>query len=170
MMRTTFPWITAILIVVLDRLSKMAILRNIEPGSWLPVFPGLTLTHVHNRGIAFSLFSDGGPLTRIILHAVIVSAILVIAWILVRQADQHLAYPLAFGLILGGAVGNLIDRVIYGWVIDFIHCWVRLGERTFAWPDFNVADSAISCGAVLLIILELRSSHKNRRTDASDPD
>ena len=72
-------------------------------------------------------------------------------------------------LILGGAVGNLIDRVLYGWVIDFVHLWVRIGDRTVSWPDFNVADASISVGAVLLILNEFRV-HSREPEHASDSD
>jgi signal peptidase II len=127
------------------------------------------LTHVHNRGIAFSLFSDGGWLTRMLLHGVILAAVVLIAWMLFRHGHRHPVYGLAFGLILGGALGNLVDRVLYGWVIDFIHLWIRLGHRIWSWPDFNLADSSITIGAVVLIAAELRG-HRNEGDDASGAD
>ena len=161
-MRSWIPWLTALVIIVADRVSKAAVLEHLAHGQWREVFPGLTLTHVRNPGIAFSLFADGGPLTRVLLHLVILTAVVVIAWMVVRHPRHRVLAGFAFGLILGGAVGNLIDRVLYGWVLDFIHVWVRLGERTWSWPDFNVADSAISVGAVLLILTELF------RPDATD--
>ena len=154
-MRSWIPWLTALVIIVADRLSKAAVLDHLAHGQWREVFPGLTLTHVRNPGIAFSLFADGGPLTRVLLHLVILTAVVVIAWMVVRHPRHRVLAGFAFGLILGGAVGNLVDRVLYGWVLDFIHVWVRVGERTWSWPDFNVADSAISVGAVLLILTEL---------------
>ncbi len=153
-MRTAIPWITATLIVILDRITKMAVMDHLAEGARLPVFPGLALTHVHNRGIAFSLFADGGPFSRIFLHGIILTAVVLIAWMLQRHGRHQLVAGVAFGLILGGAVGNLIDRVLYGWVVDFIHVWIKLGEHTWSWPDFNVADSAITVGAVLLILSE----------------
>lgn len=167
-MRSWIPWVTALVIVVADRLTKAAILRNLEHGEWHHVFPGFTLTHVRNPGIAFSLFADGGPLTRVLLHLVILTAVVVIAWMVVRHGQQSILSGLAFGLILGGAIGNLIDRILYSWVLDFIHVWVRFNDRTWSWPDFNVADSAISVGAVLLILTELFRPEKTE--DASDPD
>jgi signal peptidase II len=154
-MRSWIPWLTALVIIVADRLTKAAVLANLEHGQWREVFPGLTLTHVRNPGIAFSLFADGGPLTRVLLHLVILTAVVVIAWMVVRHPRHLVLSGFAFGLILGGAVGNLIDRVLYGWVLDFIHVWVRIADRTWSWPDFNIADSAISVGAVLLILTEL---------------
>lgn len=154
-MRSWIPWLTAGLIIVADRLSKIAVLDHLDHGAWVDVFPGLTLTHVHNPGIAFSLFAEGGPMTRILLHLVILTAVVVIAWMVVRHGRHQVASGIAFGLILGGAIGNLVDRVLYGWVLDFIRVWVRIGDRTWAWPDFNVADSAISVGAVLIILMEI---------------
>jgi len=157
-MRSAAPWLTACVIVALDRLTKMAILDRLQPGSWVPVFPGFALTHVHNRGIAFSLFADGGWLTRVVLHLVIVSAVVLIAWLLVRHNTHSWLSRMGFGLILGGAIGNLIDRVIYGWVVDFIHLWIRVGDGLHSWPDFNVADSAITVGACCLVLHEVRGN------------
>jgi signal peptidase II len=167
-MRTALPWLTALVIVVLDRITKSMLMSRLEPGGWIEVMPGIALTHVHNPGIAFSLFAGGGPLTRVLLHLVIFTSVVIIAAMVVRHAHHSRLAGLAFGLILGGAVGNLIDRVLYGWVIDFVHLWVRVGGRTWSWPDFNVADAAISIGAVLLIISELRS--QPREDDAPDAD
>jgi len=167
-MRSWIPWLTALVIVVADRLTKMAVIENLANGSWHHVFPGLTITHVRNPGIAFSLFAEGGPLTRVLLHLVILTAVVVIAWMVVRHGRQRILSGIAFGLILGGALGNLVDRILYGWVLDFIHVWVRVGERTWSWPDFNVADSAISVGAVILILTELFAPEK--ADDAPDSD
>ncbi len=167
-MRSYFPWLAAVVVVVLDRLSKLLIGHYLPQGTGIPVMPGLTLTHVHNTGIAFSLFSEGGLLSRIILHFVIAAAVVLIIWMLVHHGARGLMAGLSLGLILGGAVGNLGDRILYGWVVDFIHVWVRIGDRTYAWPDFNVADSAISVGACLLILNELRGRHdKKEAEDAS---
>jgi signal peptidase II len=168
-MRTLIPWCTAIAIVIADRLTKLLVIREIPVGGWRSVAPGVALTHVHNRGIAFSLFSEGGWLSRIILHGVILTAVVLIAWMLFRHGQRQPMAGLAFGLILGGAVGNLIDRVMYGWVVDFIHLWVRIGDRSWAWPDFNVADSAITVGAGLLILNELLIQ-RHSTDDASDSD
>ena len=167
-MRSWIPWLTAVVILVADRLTKIAVLEHLPHGSLKRVFPGLDLTHVHNPGIAFSLFADGGPVTRALLHLVIFTAVVVIAWMVVRHGRSSALAGFAFGLVLGGAIGNLVDRVLYSWVLDFVRIWVRIGDRTLSWPDFNVADSAITVGAVLLILIELR--RPERTDDASDPD
>jgi signal peptidase II len=168
-MRGFVPWITAILVVVTDRITKGLILARLEPGSWVEVVPGFALTHIHNRGIAFSLFAGGGPLTRVLLHLVIFTSVVIIAAMVVRHGHHSRLAGLAFGLILGGAVGNLIDRVLYGSVIDFVHLWTKIGGRVWAWPDFNVADASITVGAVLLIANEFRV-HRSERDDAPDTD
>ena len=164
-MRSWIPWLTALAVVVADRLTKMAVLDSLDHGSWHHVFPGLTISHVRNPGIAFSLFADGGPLTRVVLHLVILTAVVVIAWMVVRHGRHRVMSGIAFGLVLGGAVGNLFDRVLYGWVLDFIHVWIRVGGRTWSWPDFNVADSAITTGAILLIFIEFTRSENAENTE-----
>jgi signal peptidase II len=168
-MRGFVPWITAILIVVADRITKNLIMARLEPGGWIEVVPGFALTHIHNRGIAFSLFAGGGPLTRVVLHLVIFTSVVIIAAMVVRHGHHSRLAGFAFGLILGGAVGNLIDRVLYGSVIDFVHLWTKFGGRVWAWPDFNVADASITIGAVLLIANEFRI-HRSERDDAPDTD
>jgi signal peptidase II len=167
-MRAWIPWLTAAVVIAADRLTKVAVLRHLAHGSSTAVFPGLDLTHVRNPGIAFSLFADGGPVTRALLHLVILTAVVVIAWMVVRHGRHSALSGFAFGLVLGGAIGNLIDRVLYSWVLDFIRVWVRIGDRVHSWPDFNVADSAISVGAVLLVLIELRRPEPTG--DAPDPD
>ncbi len=167
-MRRALPWIVALAVLVLDRVTKAAILRCLPEGGWQPVLPGLSLTHVHNRGIAFSLFADGGPLTRVVLQLLVTLAVAIIAWLVYRHGARGLAAGTALGLILGGAAGNLVDRMLYGWVVDFIHLWVRIGDRTWSWPDFNVADSAITVGAVLLVLGEFR--HPAEGANAPHPD
>jgi len=170
-MRSWVPWLTALVVVVADRFTKMAVLDRLEHGSWHHVFPGLTISHVRNPGIAFSLFADGGPFTRIVLHLVILTAVVVIAWMVVRHGRHRVLSGIAFGLVLGGAVGNLIDRVLYGWVLDFIYVWIRIGGRTWSWPDFNIADSAITTGAILLILIEFVRPEKTETAEhAPDSD
>ena len=166
-MKSLLPWLTAALVVLADRVTKLLVLDHLAVGSWTPVLPGFALTHVHNTGIAFSLFSGGGWLSRALLHGVILTAVVLSAWMARRHGHHRVMAGFAFGLILGGAIGNLVDRVLYGWVIDFVHLWIRIGDRTWSWPDFNVADSAITVGAILLILNELTAG-RGGATDASD--
>ncbi len=156
MRRPLVPWLCAVLVLAADRLTKLLVIRHIEVGELIPISPGLSLSYVRNRGIAFSLLAESGWLSRVALHAVIVGAVVIIGWLLVRHGHRGLLAGASLGLILGGAVGNLVDRVLYGWVVDFIHVWIRLGDSVHSWPDFNVADSAITTGALLLILGELR--------------
>jgi len=159
-MRKALPWLVALAVLLVDRLSKMAVLHCLVPGAFIPLVPGLALTNVRNTGIAFSLFADAGGTGRLILQIAIALAVVAIAWIVYRHGGRNILASNALGLILGGALGNLLDRVLYGWVVDFIHIWVSFGGRVFAWPDFNVADSAITAGAALLILGELRRPEK----------
>ncbi len=164
-MRRLAPWLVVVAVLALDRASKLAVMARLDPGESIALFPGLALTHVHNTGIAFSLFAGGGALSRAVLHLVIFAAVVLIAWMLVRDGSTSPVLGGALGLILGGALGNLLDRLLYGWVVDFIHVWVLVEHRVRSWPDFNLADSAISVGAALLILHEVlswRRRHERR--------
>jgi len=131
------------LIVFIDRLSKLFVSDLLVYGESLPIIRNvLHMTMVHNTGIAFGFFKDQG-ITFIIIPIVAV-VLLVFNIYYYRQNNEALSrtYIVAFSLILGGAIGNLIDRIVYGHVIDFIDFRV--------WPVFNIADSAITIGAILI--------------------
>lgn len=132
----------------LDQLSKWAALRFLPYGIPHPVFPGFNLTLVYNRGAAFSFLSraDGWQRWLFVGLALAVSAFL-IGWLL-RLKDHERWTAAALALILGGAWGNALDRLTRGHVIDFI----QLYYRQWAWPTFNLADSAITVGAAILIL------------------
>ncbi|MBI4353844.1 MAG: signal peptidase II [Candidatus Omnitrophica bacterium] len=134
------PWLIAALIVTVDQLSKWAIRTTFLPQQSLPILPGIVhLTYARNTGAAFSLFQ--GHVIPLVLISVVVAGWMV--WELLRRPHTNRHTPVALGLILGGAVGNLIDRLRFGYVEDFID--VRV------WPVFNVADSAITIGVIWLI-------------------
>jgi signal peptidase II len=145
-------------VVVLDQLSKLVLQRSLELHEYRPLIEGLvSISHVRNRGAAFGLLSEAGLryqgeiLSAVSLLALV--AIAVYAWRLPAEARLP---RLALALVLGGAVGNLIDRLRFGYVVDFIHVyWKR-----YSWPDFNLADSAISLGVALLVLDMLRSSRR----------
>ncbi len=161
-MRHAAPWLVAAAVFALDRLTKLLVIRNIHPGDAHIVWNGFSITHVHNRGIAFSLFADGGAITQYLLLVVISATVAVVVWILLRDTSLPLLPGLALGAILGGALGNLADRMFYGWVIDFLHFWVWIGDRAYAWPDFNLADASITVGALLLVgheVVRARRGH-----------
>jgi len=136
----------AALVIVLDQISKLLIINNFSYGENLPLLQIFSLTLVHNPGAAFSFLSDAGGMQRWLFSAIAVVASVAITWLLRKHASETL-FALALSLILGGALGNLIDRVVYGYVIDFL--LFHWNEHYF--PAFNVADAAISCGAFLLI-------------------
>lgn len=154
-MRRAAPWLVAAAVLALDRLTKLLVIRNIHPGDARIVWNGFSITHVHNRGIAFSFLADGGALTQYLLLVVISVTVAVVVWILLREPTAPLLARAALGAILGGALGNLADRLLYGWVVDFLHFWIWIGDRAYAWPDFNLADTAITVGAILLIAHEV---------------
>jgi len=134
------------LVVVLDRITKLLVLRTFTLHESVEVTPFFNMVFVYNRGAAFSFLSDAGGWQRELFIAIALTAAVWIAWLLRKHPSQTL-FCLALSLILGGALGNVIDRVLYGAVVDFLD-FHALGWH---WPAFNVADMAISCGAVLLV-------------------
>ncbi len=156
-------WLSVV-IAVLDQLSKYymsQILTLCEPGncSSLVLLPVFKLTLLHNEGAAFSFLSDAGGWQRWVLVAIstIVSAVLVM-WIARLKANEKWL-ALALALILGGAAGNLIDRIQFGYVVDF----VVVHYESAYFPAFNVADSAITVGAALWILDMLFFSRQNHQ-------
>ena len=133
-------------VVALDQASKFVAVAALAGKSPVEVTPFFNLVLVYNRGAAFSFLAGAGGWQRELFTAIAVIASLWIVWLLRRYPQQSL-FCLALSLVLGGAVGNVIDRVMIGAVVDFLdfHAW------GWHWPAFNVADSAITCGAVLLV-------------------
>ena len=141
----------AFAVIVADHLTKWLVSSTLEFQQAVPVLPFFSLVRVHNTGAAFSFLADAGGWQRWFFIAVGVIATVIIVRLLKHHADEpRLAFPLA--LVLGGALGNVIDRVALGHVVDFLY----FHYRSFAWPAYNVADSAISVGAALLIWDSLR--------------
>lgn len=141
--------IVALMIVITDQLTKWAIVEWVALYDKVPVNSFINLTHQKNAGAAFSFLADAGGWQRwffVVLSAGVSVVIIVWLWRIQRAGQTVLAAGLA--LVLGGAVGNLIDRVVLGHVTDFVQ--VMFGS--WAFPSFNVADAGISVGAVLLII------------------
>ena len=146
------------LIVVLDQVTKWYAVQHLSYGERIPVIAGFfDWTMAYNTGVAFSMFADGEAWTRWGLSgfAVVVSIGFAIA--LARLHKHERISALAFALVIGGAVGNIIDRVRLGHVIDFI-LWYW---RDYHWPAFNIADSAIVCGAAVLILFSWRDTKKS---------
>lgn len=143
----------AALVIVLDQVTKLWITSHFVFGEKLPVLGVFDLVLAHNTGAAFSFLHDAGGFQRWLFSGIAIVASAWIVWLLRRHATQML-FALALSLILGGALGNLIDRVAYGYVVDFLA--FHWGEHYF--PAFNVADSAITIGAALLILDSVRSA------------
>jgi signal peptidase II len=147
--------VVAAFIIVLDRVTKLWIIRHILPGHGIVVIPTVfRLTHVLNTGAAFSMFeSSASPLlVRNLLIAFSITAVVVVLVLLWRMGRGVSLTAIALALILGGAMGNLYDRIRYAHVVDFLEVHIV----HYHWPDFNVADSAIVVGACLLLLEMLR--------------
>jgi signal peptidase II len=142
----------AAVLVVLDQISKFAITRWLTYGSGIEITPFFNLVLVHNKGAAFSFLSSASGWQREFFIAI---AAIAIAWVvyLLRKYPRQTLFCFALALILGGAIGNLIDRIWIGAVIDFLD-FHAAGHH---FPAFNVADSAITCGAGVLILDSFRS-------------
>ncbi len=145
------------LIIIVDQITKYAassMLLMHEPVAMLPFF---NFTLMHNTGAAFSFLADQGGWQRWFFAVLALGVSLALTVWLSRLKAHETWLALALSLVLGGAIGNLIDRVYYGYVIDFIDVYYN----TSHWPAFNIADAAISIGAVMLIIDTFRSKEKS---------
>lgn len=145
-----FHLVIALLVVCLDRATKWMVAKDISLHDSVLVVPGFfRLTHVENRGAAFGLFADSPgqwKIAMLVLFSIV--ALIVVLALLWRNSHAMTSTGIGLALILGGAVGNLWDRLLNGRVVDFLLFYV--GQ--YQWPAFNVADSAIVCGAGLLVI------------------
>jgi len=143
------------LLAVLDQLSKYVMTRVLVFGNGIEVTPFFNLALVYNRGAAFSFLSSASGWQSELFIAI---ALIASAWVvyLLRRYPRQTLFCFALSLILGGAVGNLIDRLLLGVVVDFLDFHLA----GYHWPAFNIADSAITCGAALLIWDGLRP-HKS---------
>jgi signal peptidase II len=149
--RSLAPWLgLALVVILLDQLTKVAVERIFDYGDVHPVTGFFNLVLTYNKGAAFSFLAGASGWQKEFLTAIALAASIVIVYLLARHGTQKL-FSLALALILGGAIGNAIDRIVHGHVVDFLDFhW-----RGWHWPAFNVADSAIVCGAALLIVDEL---------------
>jgi signal peptidase II len=151
--RRLTPWLGISLIVILiDQLCKIAIRRTLETGERVHVLPFFDLTLLFNSGAAFSFLNSQSGWQRWFFTLIAVIAVFVIIVLLAKHGSQRL-FAFALALILGGAVGNVIDRVAFGHVTDFLLFY--LGWFGY-FPAFNIADSAITVGVILLVFDELR--------------
>lgn len=148
------------LVIFLDRVSKLLIISNLAVGErWAPdwLMPYARFVHVQNTGVAFGMFQGWGWLSTIMALIIVIAAI----YYFPRISEKDWALRLCLGLILGGAIGNQIDRLSYGYVVDF----VSVGN----FAVFNVADSAITVGTIIFILLSLIQEYKDKKK-ASAPE
>jgi signal peptidase II len=144
-----FYFLIALLIILLDRMTKWAVAKDISLHDGIQVIPGFfRLTHVENSGAAFGLFAESPAQWKVVMLVLFSSvALVVVSTLLWRNGHTITTTGIGLALILGGAVGNLWDRLLNGRVVDFLLFYIG----RYQWPAFNVADSAIVCGAALLV-------------------
>jgi len=149
--RRMLPWVAlAAVIVLIDQLTKIAIERAFDYGDVHPVTGFFNLVLTYNKGAAFSFLASASGWQKHFLTVIGIGASLFILYLLARHGSQKL-FSLALAMILGGAIGNVIDRLAYGHVVDFLD----FHAGGWHWPAFNMADSAIVGGAILLVVDEL---------------
>lgn len=147
----------ALIVVVLDQLAKTLVVGWFELGDTRPVTSFFNLVRAHNPGAAFSFLAAASGWQRWVFAGLGAAASAYIVWLLRRHPSQKL-FCFAITMIMGGAVGNVVDRLIHGYVIDFLQFRFAFLEPVFAggyFPSFNLADSAITLGAAALILDEL---------------
>ena len=154
------PLSWAAFVVATDQLTKWLVMRTFEPYEVLPVIPGFfNLTFITNTGAAFGMFAGAESVWRQVFFLVVGAAALIILFFAFHHyRRQGLLYVVALGLIGGGAVGNMIDRIRFGSVVDFLDFYIQ----GYHWPAFNVADSAITVGVGLFLLasfLEEKKKH-----------
>ncbi len=148
----SWPFIIPVLVILLDRITKQLIEARVRDWDIIPVIPGLfQIVHTRNTGIAFGLFSEagsnGGNSVLIVFSFAVMIFVGWMLWTAARTLSEHWTLPAALALVLGGAAGNLYDRIAFGSVTDFLDFF----WGTHHFPVFNVADSAITIGAFLLL-------------------
>lgn len=143
--------IVALLLIIVDQVTKQLAVAFLELNQSVPIIPNLfNLTLVYNKGAAFGLFSGiENDLIRVfLLWFATIAALTFVAYLYKTEAKGDRRLEFALGLVIAGAVGNIIDRVVYGYVIDFFDFY----WGTYHWPAFNIADSSIVTGVALLIL------------------
>ncbi len=140
-------WWIALLVLVVDQLSKIWVLQNFTLGESIQLLPVFNFTYARNYGAAFSFLGDAGGWQRWLFTAIAIVVTCVLSVWLSRLKPTQLKLSLALVLIIAGAIGNLIDRSLYGYVVDFLHVYYQ----QWHYPVFNIADCAITIGAGLLI-------------------
>lgn len=153
---------TALVILILDQASKWYMLISVmQPPQVIPVLPFFNLVSAWNRGVSFGMFNSASPYSGWILSGIALAIVIfLLNWL--RKSDRkHIST--ALGLIIGGAIGNVVDRAVHGAVFDFLDIFIG----SYHWPAFNVADSAITIGAVILVLDSMLSKAENRESKDS---
>ena len=157
-MKHTKWFVLVLLLVVIDQLTKLLVYGYLKPHETFEITSFLNITHVHNYGAAFSfLANEDGWQQYFLVTISSVASLAIVIW-MVKTSQTQVFKLAALGLILSGAIGNLIDRAVLGFVIDFID----LHYQDFYWPVFNVADIAITLGVILLILVDLYNEKKTK--------
>ena len=154
-------WIwLAVVVVILDQLSKYVASASLEMHQPIAVMPMFNWTLMHNPGAAFSFLANESGWQRWFFSVIaVVVSVVIVLWI--KRLEQHEKWQaIALALILGGALGNVIDRIWLGYVVDFIQVYYQ----QWYWPAFNIADSAISIGVVMIIIDSVREYRDEKKS------
>lgn len=142
-----WAWIS-IVTVALDQATKLWIVGTMRLYDYTALLPGFNLVRIHNAGAAFSFLSEAGGWQRWFFSILAIIASIVLSIWLARLQKKEILLAIALSLVLGGAIGNVIDRIFYGYVIDFIDIYYK----SWHWPAFNIADSAITLGVGLILL------------------
>ena len=149
-------YLLSVLVILLDQVSKMCVLGYVLEHEVVPVFPCFNLFLTFNKGVSFSLLSSDSPYAPLLLSAFALGvAGLLVYWI---QKEKNVWMRRGLALILGGAIGNVIDRIRFGAVVDFLDFY--LGD--YHWPAFNIADSAICIGVAILLCSSFIKGEKKK--------
>ena len=153
----------SLLILVLDQYTKALVVDQLELYQRISVLPVFDIVRLHNTGAAFSLFADaGGWQNNAFISLGLVVTIILLIWLWRLPSKGAAVQALALSLVIGGALGNIVDRINHGYVVDFLLFYYR----DWSYPAFNVADSAITCGAILMVfdalVLERRRNNQAR--------
>ena len=146
-MKTTTTSLLIIFLVVLDQISKILISSNLALGESLNLLPFLNFTLIHNTGIAFSFFDDGGNISRWLLVVAVSGILAYLFFLMYKKKPKNQLELMSLILIISGGLGNLVDRVFLGYVVDFVHVFYQ----DYSFYVFNMADSYITVGIILYI-------------------
>ena len=157
-------WALALLVFLFDWVTKQSIEANFRYGEELAILPFFDLTLRYNTGAAFSFLADAGGWQRWFFSTIAIVVVVAITWRLWRLGRSNKLESLSLTLFLGGAVGNLYDRLVYGHVVDFLQFhW----QSTWYFPAFNLADSAITLGVIIMLIDSLYTGSKGKTHDSN---